>query len=204
MGVTFQAREPAEPQSSPHSVTNVDENRLIEIENKQREQLKEVIGEIKVIKEATNCKCSDCGPDRNISPLNVEIVHFRILQLSQIFKIPFNETVYYLAEKGIGDLYYKRPLCNYTATDIAFMWNYMKNVGKTPLDMGNKRLYIDHILITRDKHPEYHKICICDSCLAWDMFDREYLMYGPEEPTLRTLHGADESDDEYDSLTEVD
>ena len=55
MGVTFQAREPAEPQSLPHSVTNVDENRLIEIENKQREQLKEVIGEIKVIKEATNC-----------------------------------------------------------------------------------------------------------------------------------------------------
>ena len=48
------------------------ENRLLEnvkrIESKQKQYLKEVlIGEIKVINEATNCKCSDCGPDRNIS-----------------------------------------------------------------------------------------------------------------------------------------
>ena len=84
------------------------------------------------------------------------------------------------------------------------MWNYMKNVGKTPLDMGNKRFYIEDILITCDKHPEYHKICICDACLAWDMYDRKYLLDEPAEPTLRTLHGADESDDEYDPSTEVD
>ena len=89
----------------------------------------------------------------------------RTLELSEILKISFDKTIYYLAEKGIGDLYYRRPLCNYTATDIAYMWNYMKNVGKTPLDIGNKRFYIDDILTTRDKHPEYHKICMTANIL---------------------------------------
>ena len=36
------------------------------------------------------------------------------------------------------------------------------------------------------------------------MYDRKILWDGPAEPTLRTLHGADYSDDEYHSLTEDD
>ena len=94
--------------------------------------------------------------------------------------------MYYLAEKGIGDLYYYRPLCNYTATDIAYMWNYMKNVGKTPLDMGNKRFYIDDILITRDKHPEYHKICMTANIYWTDLRNRHYKPYMGQ--TIRTMN----------------
>ena len=57
------------------------------------------------------------------------------------------------------------------------------------------------MLIARNKHPEMHRICICQYCLSRDIYDLDDLCDRPPEENIPTLNGADrEKFDENDPL----